>query len=182
MKKIFVIGAAIGAVVIALGAAGLVYAQTQTPPSPNSPYGGFGPGFGGGMHGPGMMGGGFRGQAAADSYGPLHEYMINAFAEALGLDAGDLEERLAAGETLFEVAEAEGYTAEQFRELMIEARATALSQAVADGVVTQEQADWMQSRMNQMWANSYGPGSGHCDGTGPGGFGMRGGGFRWNGQ
>jgi len=106
MKKIFVIGAAIGAVVIALGAAGLVYAQTQTPPSPNSPYGGFGPGFGGGMHGPGMMGGGFRGQAAAGSYGPLHEYMINAFAEALGLDAGDLEERLAAGETLFEVAEA----------------------------------------------------------------------------
>src|SRR3990172_3716598 len=160
MKKIFVIGAAIGAVVIALGAAGLVYAQTQTPPSPNSPYGGFGPGFGGGMHGPGMMGGGFRCQAAAGGYGPLHEYMINALAEALGLDAGDLEERLATGETLFEVAEAEGYTAEQFRELMIEARATALSQAVADGVVTQEQADWMQSRMNQMWANSYGPGSG----------------------
>ncbi|HEX6304820.1 MAG TPA: hypothetical protein VFZ76_11560, partial [Anaerolineales bacterium] len=65
-----------------------------------------------------------------------------------------------------------GFNVETFRELMIEARTEALNQAAADGVISQEQAEWMQSRMNQMWSNGYGPGSGHCDGSGPRG--------RWN--
>ncbi len=33
-----------------------------------------------------------------------------------------------------------------------------LKQAVADGVLTQQQADWMDQHMEQMWQNGYGTG------------------------
>lgn len=173
MKKILIIGSILAAAVIALGATGLVYAQTQTPPNPGAPYGGYG--FRGGGHGPGMMGGrfgGFQGQTSDGVYGPLHEYMINALAEAFDLTPAEIEAAHEEGKTLFELAQENGFNVETFRELMIEARTDALNQAAADGVISQEQAEWMQSRMNQMWANGYGPGSGHCDGSGPRG--------RWN--
>lgn len=178
MKKILIVGAVIAAAVIALGATGLVYAQTQTPPNPEPPYGGYG--FRGGGHGPGMMGGrlgGFQGQTSDGTYGPLHNYMSNALAEAFDLTPAEMEAAHQDGKTLFDLAVEKGFSVENFREVMIEARSDAFNQAAADGVISEEQAEWMQSRMNQMWANGYGPGSGNCDGSGPRGAGMRG---RWN--
>jgi hypothetical protein len=172
MKILLIVGAVIGVLVVALGATGAVFAQTQTPASP---YGGFGPG------GRGMGGGGFRaGQLAGDAEGPLHDYMVGALAEAFGLEPEDIEAGHAAGQTLWQIAQEKGISAEDFRTLMIDARTKALNQAVADNVITQEQADWMLGRMNRGLANGLGPGSGICDGTGPHGAGMRAGGFRWS--
>jgi len=77
--------------------------------------------------------------------GLLHDYMIAAFAEKLGVSVDDLEARLASGDRLVDIALDQGLTIDAFRTLMTEARADAVAQAVADGVITQEQADWMTS-------------------------------------
>ncbi len=178
MKKNLIIVAVIGAVLLTLGAAGFAYAQTQTPPNPETPYGGYGPG------GRGMIGGrlgGFRGQISDGAYGPLHTYMIDALADAFDLTPVEIESAHADGKTLFDLAEEKGFTVEEFRALMVDARTAALNQATADGAISQEQADWMLGRMGQMWVDGYGLGSGNCDGTGLRG-GMRGGGFRWSDQ
>jgi hypothetical protein len=78
--------------------------------------------------------------------GILHDYMIAAYAEKLNLPAADLEARLNNGETMAQIALSEGLTFEQFRTLMVEVRTQAINQAVADGTLTQEQADWMTTR------------------------------------
>ncbi|MEJ2263021.1 MAG: hypothetical protein P8X95_06220 [Anaerolineales bacterium] len=182
MKKLLIVGAVIGALVVALGAAGVVFAKTQTPPDPAAPYGGFGPGGRGNGFGAGMPGGGFQsGQLADGTEGPLHDYMVNALADAFGLQPEAIEAGHAAGQTLWQIAQEKGVSAEDFRTRMIDARTKALNQAAADNVITQEQADWMLSRMNRGLANGFGSGSGTCDGTGPQGAG-RGAGSRWNTQ
>ncbi len=153
--------ALLAVVILSLGLVGFASAQTGTPEAP--PYLGYGQG---------MMGG-YRGQ---DGTGILHDYMIDAFANALGLTPEELESRLAAGETLWQIALSEGYSAEEFSQLWIEARTSALEEAVADGVITQEQADWMISRMQARQAAGYHPGFGPCGGGYFGGFR---GGMRW---
>ena len=176
MRKILIIGTLVGVIVLALGVTSLAFAQTETPPAPISP--GFGSGMMGGRGGfSGMMGGNRNGVE-----GPLHGYMIAAFAEALGLPPEELEIRREAGETLGQIAEAQGISSEEFAILWVEARTAALEQAVADGVITQEQADWMIQRMAQRQAAGFGPGSGACTGAGPQGGFHRGSGWRWNAQ
>jgi glycosyltransferase A (GT-A) superfamily protein (DUF2064 family) len=103
--------------------------------------------------------------------------MVNAFAEAIGLTSEEVQSRLQAGETMWQIAESQGFSDEEIADLMLAAREAALAQAVSDGVITQEQADLMLERMQQMHANGFGPGS--CHGAGPGGNG-RGPGWRSN--
>ena len=125
----------------------------------------------------GRGGGGMMSSAYDGEYGPMHETMLTAFAEAFGLSVDEIETRHAAGETMWQIAEAQGYSFEEFTTLMLEARTTALEQAVAAGLLTQEQADWMLSR----WGGQ-GSGTGTCQGgTLRGGMGGRGGG-RWSGN
>ena len=139
MKKIVVV---LVVFAVALGAAGLVYAQAPTPQAPV-----YGSGYGYGMMGAGMRGGRIgQSEFAGTGDGVLHDAMIAAFANELGLSVEDLEARLDAGETVADVAFAQGLTFEEFRALMIDARAQAVAQAVADGTLTQEQADWMSQR------------------------------------
>ena len=179
MRKILIIGTLVGVVVLALGAAGLAFAQSETPPAPPNPsYSGFGPGTMDGRGGFGGMMGGNR----TDVEGPLHAYMIAAFAEALGLTPEELETRRDGGETLWQIAEAQGISSEDFATLWTDARTAALEQAVSDGVIAQEQADWMIQRMAQRQAAGFGPGSGACTGAGPQGGFHRGPGWRWNAQ
>lgn len=118
MKKTILI---VGLVVLALAALGVgaVFAQGITP-----------------VGGNGMM---------QTGTGYLHTYMVTAFAEKLGLSVEDVNARLLAGETMYDIAIANGIKAEDFPALMIEVRTSALSAAVKDGVITQEQADWMNS-------------------------------------
>ncbi len=173
MKKRTMVIASVLALLVAFGAFGLVSAQTDTPPYPEASYGRGR--LGGGRWGeanPGMMGG-YRGNAPVGVEGPLHDYLLPALAEAFNLSPEELEARHEAGETLWALAESQGFTAEQFRELVLQTRSEALNQAAADGVITQEQADWMISRMSVGWAAGYGPGSGLCDGFGPHGAGRQ---------
>jgi hypothetical protein len=103
----------------------------------------------------------------AAEYGPLHDYMFNAFAQALGITPEELETRRQAGDTLWVIAQEKGLTAEQFQEVMTTARTNAANQAVADGVITQEQADFMLQRMGRMMGNGAGPGFGAGNGGCP---------------
>jgi len=87
-----------------------------------------------------------RGMGAAQAQnqdGYLHEDLIPFYAENLGLSVDELNTRLANGETLSQIALANGMTFEELRSLMTEARTAALQQSVTGGTLTQVQADWM---------------------------------------
>jgi hypothetical protein len=109
MKK-FLVFAAIAAVVV-IAAAGMttwVFAQDAPPACPNC-----------GEYGSGRMGGrgGFGGQASG-SYGPLHDYMFPAVAEALGLTPEELQAAHDSGQTFYDIAAAQGLTVEEAQALM----------------------------------------------------------------
>ena len=184
MKKAgFLIGISVVAVASLL-IAGFAYAQTPTPTNPNclagcpagDPTGSqpTTPGWGMMGRGQGMMAG--RWNQSSEEFergnGFLHEPMFAAMAEALGLTPEELQTRIDAGETMWDIAESQGLSAEQFKAKMIQARTEALNQAVADGLITQEQADWMTSRMAKMPMYGIGSGAAGCPGMGGGG--------RWN--
>ena len=172
MKKIWTLGLVL--IVAAALTAGVAFAQT---PSPQG-SGGYGQGMMGGRGAHSLMG---QGGPVDGSFGPMHEYMVATFAEALNLTPAELQAHLDAGETMWQVAEAQGITLENFRTLMLEARADALQQAVEAGTITSDQAEWMSQRLSRMEERGFGSGgfgSGACDGTGPHGSGQRGGGMR----
>jgi hypothetical protein len=153
MKKTLLVVSITVVLLVTLGLAGFAYAQSQTQPTPGTPYGW---GMMGGYAGQGMMGGrgrmaGFNGQ-----YGPMHTYMVDAVAEKLGLTSEVVQSRLAAGETMWQIASSTGLSDDQVRTVLEEAHDVALDKAVEAGLLTQEQADWMDQHMEQMWANNGG--------------------------
>ncbi len=83
----------------------------------------------------------------------MQEYTLPLVAEALGLSVEDLQGRFEAGETAWTIAQEQGLTADAFGELMTQVHTDALAQAVADGLLTQEQADARLAHMNQMRQN-----------------------------
>ena len=85
-------------------------------------------------------------RGTVDGVGPMHDYMEQAMADAVGLSLKEFEARHDAGETFYQIALAEGFTAEEIPALMHDARNKGLDAAAAAGVITQEQADWMKSR------------------------------------
>ncbi len=137
----------------------------------------FGPGwmhdgnFGSGMmHGHGMMGGGFgHGMMLGDG-----ESMMVAVAEALGLEPDAFYAALRDGQTLTEIAEAQGVEIQTVYDAMLTHAEEHMAASVAAGNITQEQADehltWMRENMAEMPMFS-GEGSGPCMGHG-GSFGM----------
>lgn len=151
MSKIFagvLIGIALVGVV--LGVTGWVNAQ--------GPQQGQQPGYGTGMmggRGAGMMGRVDDG----DQTGPMHDLMLAAWADRLGLSVEDIEEKLATGETLYDIATAQGLTWDEFQTARVEIHAAVLDAAVEQGLITQEQADWMKTRGARM-------GAGGCAGYG----------------
>ena len=76
--------------------------------------------------------GGWRGSG---EYGPMHEYMEKALAQALGMSEEELEAALEDGKTMWQVAEEKGLTAEKFQDVMLTARQEAIEKMVADGVL-----------------------------------------------
>ncbi|GAB4541285.1 MAG: hypothetical protein Fur002_09410 [Anaerolineales bacterium] len=162
MKKTLLIVALVAAALIAFGA-GTVFAQDAQPP------------YNGGGRG-GMMGGGD---------GALHTFMVVEFAKQLNLNVNDVNTRLDAGESMYDIALSAGVTAEEFPAVMTSVRVAALDAAVKANVITQEQADWMNQ--HEMGQGRYGNGNcpmydGDEDGANYGrgqGRGMMGGGGRW---
>jgi hypothetical protein len=124
---------------------------------------GFGPNQRGSTRGfgPGMMGG--NGLQVGREAGVMHDYMISAFAKAIGLSADGVNTRLANGETPREIALSQGTSDADFPALVEQVRQAALDQAVADGVITQAQADLMLEHMNDYTGPGFGPGFGFQD-------------------
>jgi len=150
-KLLFVGIAVIGLAALAFGGlvwAGTAYAQSQTS--------GYAYGMMGGQYeGYGMMGTG--------DYGPMHETMVDALAEALNLTPEEVQARIDAGETPWEIAQSLGLSDAQIQQLLLDAHDQALDQAVDAGLLTQEQADWMDQHMESMWSDD-GAGFGGCHG------------------
>jgi len=160
MKKTIVI---VGLVVLALGALGVgaVFAQGRSPS-----YAG-------------------DGSMMQNGYGWMHEYVEQALAAKLGLTEEEVEDQLASGKPMYQIALDNGIKQEDLAEFMSEVHKDAFAKAVEDGVMTQEQADWMLQRMQNR--GNYG--TGNCLMNGGTGFGRgRGmgngmmGGFGWQNQ
>lgn len=133
---------------------------------PGGMMGGYGPGgmmdgFGygpGGMIGGygrgGMMGG--RGLQGERYYGIMHDDIISAFASAVGLTVDEVNARLVKGETLTQIANAQGFTGDKLTQLVTQVHKSALDKAVSDGVITQAQADRMLQMMNNYSGMDFG--------------------------
>ena len=82
--------------------------------------------------------------------GILHDTLMAAYADALGLAVDELESRLDNGETMAGIALSTGMSLEDFHLLRTEVFQQALDQAVAEGLLTEEQAEWLASRGGHM--------------------------------
>ena len=94
-----------------------------------------------------------------DGEGPLHDLMIEAAADVLGLETAELEGRLADGETIYQIAVDLGLDAQEFRSEWAEARRAVIETAVEDGLIERFQVGRMIGRRAQM-RNSECPGLG----------------------
>jgi hypothetical protein len=160
MNKIVSLLVVIIVAVVALGSAGIAYAQ--------SPTGAPGTGIGN-MGGRGAASG-FSAGVAGTGDGILHDYFITAYAEQLNLTVDELQARLDSGETMSQIALSTGLTLDEFRLLAQEVRTQAIAQALADGVITQAQADWMSQRGFGNMGSRMGSGTGQMRGAGQGQF------------
>jgi hypothetical protein len=186
MKKFLVIGLIVGLVLVLAGGAGVVYArvnnrannaviQVNTSPKGSQGQQPFGYGSGGRMEERGfrgMMGG--LGRGVNQGAGFLHDYIVSAFASAVGLTVDQVNTQLSNSESLVQIAQAQGFTGDKLTQLMTQVRQDALNQAVAAGVITQDQANQMLERMGNNSGFGFGPGFGYgnCpywddNGTGP---------------
>jgi hypothetical protein len=102
------------------------------------------------------------GRGTGQYSGVMHDYMISAFASAVGLTVDEVNTLLAKGETPAQIAIAQGKTEADLPALWTQVRKDALNKAVADGVITQAQADLMLGRMNNYPGSGFGPGFGDC--------------------
>ena len=122
-------------------------------------------------------------QTIQQNTGPLHEYMEKALAEKLGISLATIEGQFDAGKTLYQIALDNGIARANLPAFMVEVRTMAINAALADGVITQTQADNMlrvSGRGMGSGTRMGGTGAGTCDGTGiPVGTGMHRGG-RWH--
>jgi hypothetical protein len=131
--------------VFVLGAVGLGVAYAQNP-TPNSP---FTPG--------GMMGGYWSQQGGSNwmssmhnwmtSTGGMHTLVWDALADAFDLNTDELYAELNSGKTLATLAEEKGLDRAALVAELENAHQAGLSQAVADGILDQEQAGAMLAQM-----------------------------------
>lgn len=139
-------------VVAAFGFTALVSAQEGSPPA-------------------GGDGGRPRSRQEQGPKGWMSEYRDDlqaAMADALGLSVEELESALAEGKKLDEIAAEQGVAKEDLQAAMQSAQEDILAQAVADGVLTQEEADKIAEHMADGGGPGRGPGRGpNRRGSGP---------------
>jgi hypothetical protein len=113
-------------------------------------------------------------QTAQPQTGTLHDYMEKALAEKLGIPVATVEAQFDAGKSLYQIALDNGITQTNMPAFMLDVRTQALKAAVADGVITQTQADRMIQHGGRGMGAGMMNGSGSCNGTGiPVGSGMQ---------
>lgn len=81
--------------------------------------------------------------------------MHAAIADALGISVDALEEALAEGVSIVDLADELGVEMDLVRDAMQAVHDDALAKAVEDGLLTQEQADWLRERMGQFAIDPY---------------------------
>ena len=98
-----------------------------------------------------------------------------AAAEALGITPEELRTQTQAGQTLADIAEAEGVAEAELVDALVAAAKTRLAEAVTAGRLTQADADAraadLESRITDSLDELCGPGGGGPGGGGPGGRG-----------
>ena len=155
-------GALIALLLTALVGATVVSADEPTP-EPGTPFGRRMFGRGGGRLGHGVFGSALGARWT----------MFDTAAEALGLSPVELFTELHGGKSLDEIAEKQGVDPEAIHDaadaVRSEAMREAIQQAVEDGNLTKEQADWMLeglekgfSPMGRGFGLGHGRGGWHC--------------------
>jgi hypothetical protein len=149
-KYLIVIGGLLAALLV-VGVVGATSAYAQGPD--NRGAGMLGDGRGPGGHGFG-----------------LGDPELEAAANALGMTTDEVSSALQDGKTLQDLADEAGVDIVDVQAAIQAAHQTEMreriAQAVADGTMTQEQADWMLEGIDNGYMGGGGPG-----GFGPGGFG-----------
>jgi hypothetical protein len=98
-------------------------------------------------------------------FGVLHQYVLEAAAEILGMDVDELQAALESGTTMGELLDEAGLTRLQFRQALDDATPGIVRAALANGAITEEQAERILE-----YGLSTGPcGSGRHERGGPGG-------------
>lgn len=97
--------------------------------------------------------------AGQGGYGWMHDYVERALAGKLGLTEEQVEDQLASGKPMYQIALDNGIKQEDLANFMSGVHKDAFANAVKDGVLTQAQADRMLQRMQNMFQNGYGPGN-----------------------
>ena len=126
-NKMLIVIAGLMAALLIVGVAGATgaFAQSSTPTAPTNP-----------IHGPGD-GHGFR----------LGQPELEAVAKALNMTADELSTALQSGKTLEQIASDQGVDYAKVQEAVQAAHVTELrdriQQALDDGTITQENADWL---------------------------------------
>lgn len=82
--------------------------------------------------------------------GLWHKEGAEAIASALGLTPQQLHQELKSGKTLEQLATARGLTLEQLKSQVVNSVKSQLEQAVAGGKLTQDKADQILSRLEQL--------------------------------
>ncbi len=154
MKKIIVVLTIVAVGMVAFSFVGDASAQTASPQY-------FGKGGSKGICGGCGNGTGVPIERNININGLLDDAMASYLAGKLKIDVGDLKAREAAGESLVEIGLSLGFVQQTILDLHQEARIAALTQALADGLITQEDADWLISRLDY---GQYGANAGFCTG------------------
>ncbi len=156
-RKIKLISVAIGVVVLAALTLGITVSAAAPDEPTEIPYCEFGVGYVG--------------------YGAMAMVDVS---ELLGLTAEEIHDLRAEGQSLVQIAATQGFSEEALIAAMLTDRAETLAQRVADGVITQEQADLMLAQMTASVTESIqrteiGPRADRGNFGARGGFGQRGG-------
>ncbi len=121
----------------------------------------------------------FDQQMGRPGFGQRGGAMLDVIAKALGVDAATLQTDLQAGKTIADIAKDKNVELSVVIDAVVAERQTALTTAVTDGTLTQEQADaqiaLLKADLNVRFTQAFtgkGPGGmGGFDGRGDGGFG-----------
>ncbi|MFW5943040.1 MAG: hypothetical protein ACOCXI_14655 [Chloroflexota bacterium] len=152
MKRVIKLSAIllILALVVGLAGAGSVFAQETDDTGPGTYSYGRGP---------------FHGQGPGMQYRQVdQDVMHEAIADALGVTVEEFEAARAEGQTLYDLAQELNVEMDAVWEAMRAVKAEAIDQALADGLITEAQAEWLQSRPGP--GGGAGAGLGPCNGTG----------------
>jgi len=99
-----------------------------------------------------------RGNGPVGRGGPGSGHHAEILTDVLGLTVEELQAAYEAGQTMDEIVDAQGLTMEEFQAAVQAARIAQINQAVADGELTQEQADRMIERIENSEGREGRPG------------------------